>query len=63
MLLKLLNRFLKRLVLYLGGQFIEHEDIKADTPGFYFRDGVHLSDIGTDLFLLSCRDTLECIFQ
>ena len=58
---KLLNRFMRRLVSYLGGIFIAHEDIKADTPGFYFADGIHLSDIGNDLFLLSIKEALEKI--
>ena len=56
---RLLNRFLRRLVVGIGGRFVAHEDITADTPGLYFRDGVHLSDVGSDLFLWSCRNTLE----
>ncbi len=53
------NRFLRRLVCYLGGQFVSHEEITADTPGLFFGDGVHLSDVGTDLFLMAFKDCLE----
>ena len=28
-------------------------------PGLYFSDEIHLSDVGTDLFLLSIKDALE----
>ena len=59
---KLLNRFLRRLISYIGGSFITHEEITTDTPGFYFRDGIHLSDVGCDMFLLSCKDSLENVF-
>lgn len=56
---RLLNRFLRRLVTFIGGRYVAHEDITSDTPGLYFRDGVHLSDVGSDLFLLSFKTLLE----
>ena len=56
---KLLNRFLRRLTVFLGGHFIPHEDIGVDTPGLYYRDGIHLSDVGCDMFLLSVKHFLE----
>jgi lysophospholipase L1-like esterase len=56
---KLLNRFIRRLTTYVGGLFINHEEISTDTPGFYFSDGVHLSSIGCDMFLLAVKDALE----
>ena len=56
---RLLNRFLRRLALYVGGRFIAHEDITYDCPGLFYSDGVHLSDVGSDLFLLSIRTVLE----
>lgn len=60
---KQLNRFLKRMVEHDNGIFVKHEDITADTVGLYFRDGVHLSDIGNDLLLLGFRDALETVFS
>ena len=58
---KQLNGFIRRLVQHDGGIFLPHSDISVDTPGFYYKDGVHLSDVGTDLFLLSFRDALEIL--
>ena len=61
---KLLNRFMRRrLACYLGVFFLAHEDIKSDTPGFYFADGVHLSDVGNDIILLSICEVLEKLYQ
>ena len=60
---KQLNRFLRRLVVHDGGIFVNHEDITVDTPGLFFRDGVHLSDVGNDLFLLNVTDALEEVFS
>ena len=55
---KYVNNFTRRLVAHAGGMFIQHADITPETPGFYFRDGVHLSDIGTDLFLFNIKEAL-----
>ena len=60
---KTLNRFLRRLAAYIGGGFVPHEDLRADTLGFYFHDGIHLSDVGNDLFLMGIRDALEKYIQ
>ena len=59
---KLLNSFMKRLVSGMGGNFITHEEITADTPGLYRGDGVHLSDVGNDLFLMELNDALDKLF-
>ena len=56
---KAINKFVRRLVEHEGGIFIRHDDISVDTPGLYFQDGVHLSDVGNDLFILGITDALE----
>ena len=43
----------------VGGVFIDHLEITADTPGLYKSDGVHLSDIGSDIFMLDIREALQ----
>lgn len=58
-----LNRHLRNLVEHDHGIFVSHEDITADTPGLYAHDGVHLSDVGCDLFLLGISTALEQVFM
>ena len=57
---KFINRVIRRFLQYQGrGVFIEHPEITSDTPGLYDRDGVHLSDIGSDIFMLDIREALR----
>ena len=54
------NNRMRRFIHAKGGYFVKH-DINIDTPGMYFRDGVHLSDVGYDMFLLSLTSLFENI--
>lgn len=56
---KHLNNCLRRFMTHNGGQYIKHEDIETETAGLYFRDGIHLSDIGYDIMLLGFKDIFE----
>lgn len=57
---KFINRVIRRFVMYNGrGVFIDHPEITADTPGLYITDGVHLSDIGSDILMLDIREALQ----
>lgn len=57
---KEINRVIRRFMQYKGrGVFIEHPEITTDTPGLYGRDGIHLSDIGSDIFMLDIREALR----
>ncbi|MES9883958.1 MAG: SGNH/GDSL hydrolase family protein [Sedimenticola sp.] len=59
---KQINRTVRRFVTnILHGSFVSHPDITADCPGMYHTDGVHLSDIGNDLFMLNIKEALEYI--
>ena len=49
---KFINRVIRRFIKYNGrGVFIDHPEITSDTPGLYKPDGVHLSDIGSDILI------------
>ena len=56
---KHLNNCLRRFVRFNGGKYFCHPDTETETPGLYFRDGVHLSDEGYDFMLLRITDLLE----
>ncbi len=47
------------MVNVLGGTFVAQPDIITDTPGLYLPDGVHLSDVGLDLFALNLTEALR----
>ena len=58
-----LNRCGRRAVLKAGGRVIEHPEITEDTAGL-FRDGVHLSDIGSDILLCNLQYVINaCRFE
>lgn len=45
------NSVMAAFVRGLGGTSIGHPEIKFDRAGLFRRDGVHLSDVGNDIFL------------
>ena len=53
------NDRIRRFMGVVNGQFLANEEISADTPGLYFSNGVHLSDIGSDILILNFKDALE----
>ena len=53
---KFINRVIRRFIKY-NGSF--HPEITSDTPGLYKPDGVHLSDIGSDILMLDIREALQ----
>ena len=56
---KHLNNCLRCFVCFNGGKYLCHPDIETETPGLYFRDGIHLSDVGYDFMLLRITDLLN----
>lgn len=52
------NRFGRQLCRHLKGDFLSTE-IDNLTPGFYRRDGVHLSQVGLEMFLDAIKDKLS----
>ncbi|XP_046337630.2 uncharacterized protein LOC124119225 [Haliotis rufescens] len=56
---KRFNRFGRKGVLDLGGRVLEHNEINIADRGLFRQDGVHLSDIGNDIFVDSLQEGLE----
>lgn len=52
-----INRYGASTIIRLGGGYIEHQALVASnlSPEFYDNDGVHLSELGNDLFLAKLR--------
>lgn len=42
-----------------GGRVIYHNEITHNSPALYRHDGVHLSDIGNDIFITTIQGALE----
>jgi hypothetical protein len=60
---KRVNRFGRQAVCDTGrGHFIA-TNINRQTPGFYSPDGVHLSLVGTKMYLLILQQALETFIE
>ena len=59
---KFINRVIRRLMLCkTRGVFNEHTNITCDILGLYDSDGIHISGIGSDKFMLDIHETLRNI--
>jgi lysophospholipase L1-like esterase len=58
---KRLNSFGAKQTLALGGHYILHPDIVVNCKSLFKDDGVHLSQLGNDLFLNRLSAVLEAI--
>lgn len=57
---KRINRHIKELILNRpNGRVVVHAEITRWTPGFFGQDGVHLSDVGYDMYLLTLQDAIS----
>jgi lysophospholipase L1-like esterase len=56
---KRVNAAVGQIVIAAGGKVLHNPDIDFTTPGLYRTDGVHLSDIGNDIFLNDLQGGLE----
>ncbi|KAM8960634.1 LOW QUALITY PROTEIN: uncharacterized protein RCH25_036373 [Pelodytes ibericus] len=54
-----LNRLMSSFVRKIGGVVVRHRDLEAQIPGYYRKDGVHLSDIGLDFLNMRFQLGLE----
>ncbi|KAE8591935.1 hypothetical protein XENTR_v10018608 [Xenopus tropicalis] len=54
-----INKLLASFVRKSGGVAVRHTTLEERLPGYYGRDGVHLSDVGWDLFNLAIADGVE----
>lgn len=54
-----LNRSVSRFVAANGGVVVRHRDLEVPDPALLRGDGVHLNDIGLDLWILGIQDGIE----
>lgn len=61
-----LNNVMSAFVGSLGGVAIRHPEIKHNWPGMFLADGVHLTDLGHDIFLRNLQGGIRralCVTQ
>ncbi|XP_056397708.1 uncharacterized protein LOC130293230 [Hyla sarda] len=56
---RLVNSRMARFVRQKGGVVVRHRELEGDNRRFMISDGVHLNDIGLDIFLSGLQDGLE----
>lgn len=56
---KRINRAMVKYMPLIGGLSNRHVDLEGDIPGFYRQDGVHLSEVGLDIFNLDLQCGIE----
>ena len=54
-----LNNFISSFVLGLGGSYIHYPDLRYDMAGFLKPDGIHLTDIATQIMLNTIQGAIE----
>ncbi|XP_071979829.1 uncharacterized protein [Engystomops pustulosus] len=60
---RLLNTRVSRFVTERGGVVVRHRELEGDNRGLLLPDGVHLSDIGLDIFLSDLQDGIDRALQ
>ena len=53
-----LNNFAAWLCIQLGCAYVKYPELAWDEEGLFSRDGVHLSDMGNELFLYRLKNKL-----
>ncbi|KAM4013588.1 uncharacterized protein ACNLHF_003677 [Anomaloglossus baeobatrachus] len=54
-----LNARMSRFIRFKGGVVVRHRQLEGDNSSLMLPDGVHLSDIGIDIFLPGLQDGIE----
>ncbi|KAM4034613.1 LOW QUALITY PROTEIN: uncharacterized protein ACNLHF_021274 [Anomaloglossus baeobatrachus] len=54
-----LNARMSRFIRFKGGVVVRHRQLAGDNSSLMLPDGVHLSDIGIDIFLSGLQDGIE----
>lgn len=54
-----LNRSLSKFLPLLAGFSYRHVELEGFTPGLYWPDGVHLSEVGWDIFNVGIQNIIE----
>lgn len=55
---KRVNQFGRKIIRLTKNHHCIRFDIDESTPGFFRSDGVHLSDVGLDMYIDTIRETL-----
>lgn len=58
-----LNRAIGKFVARNGGLVVRHRELEEVDPDLLLDDGVHLNEIGTDMWTLEIRDGIERALQ
>lgn len=56
---KKVNKLVSPFVRKCGGVVVRHRSLEEKLAGYYIRDGVHLSEVGLDLFNLALSEGIE----
>lgn len=56
---KRVNWVMAKFIPFLGGFAYQHVDLEGGIPGVYRQEGVHLSDVGADIFNLGLQYSIE----
>ncbi|KAM4048830.1 LOW QUALITY PROTEIN: uncharacterized protein ACNLHF_011452 [Anomaloglossus baeobatrachus] len=54
-----LNARMSRFIRFKGGVVVRHRQLEGDNSSLMLPDGIHLSDIGLDIFLSGLQDGIE----
>lgn len=54
-----INHSIEKFLPSIGGISFRHVDLEGGFPGLYRQDGVHLSDVGLDIFNLGLQNCIE----
>lgn len=56
---KRVNHSIEKFMPLLGGFSFYHVDLEGGFPGLYRQDGIHLSDVGLEIFNLGLQNLIE----
>ncbi|XP_053392992.1 uncharacterized protein LOC128555234 [Mercenaria mercenaria] len=57
---KNVNRKIRNYILqHSNGRCLNHKSLNRETPGFFRRDGIHLSDVGNDMYILTLSEAIN----
>ncbi|OCT55216.1 hypothetical protein XELAEV_18003823mg [Xenopus laevis] len=54
-----INQLMSVFIRRSGGVVVRHKVLEQAVPGHYRQDGVHLSEVGLELFILGLGDGVE----
>ena len=56
---KRINNFMSHLFDIIGGFYIKYQELSWDCTSLFRKDGVHLSELGNDIFLYRLQSKLQ----